>query len=116
MAKFHGKIGFADGTVETSPGNGAWEEQIIEKEYRGDVVRNMRRLQDGEKVLDDLSVGSTSISIVKDAYLEEHIFAMRYIWWQGARWKISNVDASNRPRLVLDLGGVYNGPTPPVAP
>jgi hypothetical protein len=107
MAKFFGKIGFGE-TVETAPG--VWTDDIVEHEYYGDVVRNTRRLQDSENLNDDLSV-SNSISIVADAYANEHFFAIRYIWWAGALWTVSDVEVQS-PRLLLRLGGVYNGPRP----
>lgn len=106
MAKFYGAIGYGH-SVEVTPG--VWDDVITEKKYYGDVVRNTRRLQEGEKVNNDLSVNN-SISIVADAYASENFFAMRYIVWAGTYWIISNVDVQ-RPRLLLELGGVYNGPT-----
>lgn len=108
MAKFYGEIGYGE-TVEKAPG--VWEDVITEKPYFGDVVRNSRQLReaDGEKVNNDLTVGN-SISIVSDAYANEHFFAIRYIRWMGTLWTVSNVDVQS-PRLVLRLGGVYNGPT-----
>jgi hypothetical protein len=87
-----------------------WSDVITEVEYYGDVIRNTRRLQEGEYLNNDLSV-SNSISIVADAYANEHFFAIRYIKWAGALWTVSDVDASQSPRLLLRLGGVYNGPT-----
>lgn len=107
MAKFYGAIGYGT-PVETAPG--VWQDTIVEKSYYGDVVRNSRLLQTGEKVNDDLSV-SNSISVVADAYANEHFFAIRYIRWAGALWKVSEVEVQS-PRLLLRLGGVYNGPTP----
>jgi hypothetical protein len=106
MAKFYGTIGYGE-SVEKAPG--VWEDEITEKSYFGDVIRNSRQLKNGEGVNDDLSVGN-SISIVADAYANEHFFAIRYINWAGALWKVANVDVQS-PRLVLRLGGVYNGPT-----
>ena len=105
MAKFHGEIGFG---VSTETAKGVWEDVISERTYFGDVVRNTRQLQDGQKVNDDISVNN-SISIVADAYANEHIFAIRYIKWAGTLWKVSDVDVQS-PRLLLRLGGVYNGP------
>lgn len=108
MARFYGDIGYADGTAEVRPG--VWEDVIVEYPAFGDVLLNTRGLEDGQSVNDDITVGN-SISIVADAYAREHIFAMRYLKWQGALWKIVKVDVE-RPRLLLRLGGVYNGPTP----
>lgn len=106
MAKFYGEIGYGE-TVETAPG--VWEDQITERSYVGDVIRNARYLKEGEALNNDLSVGN-SISIVADAYANDHFFAIRYIRWAGALWTVQMVEVQS-PRLLLRLGGVYNGPT-----
>lgn len=106
MAKYYGPIGYGT-SEETSPG--VWEDKINERNYYGDVIRNTRRLDNGEKVNNDLSVGN-SISIMADAYAMNHFFAIRYIKWAGTLWLVSEVEVQS-PRLVLRLGGVYNGPT-----
>jgi len=107
MAKFYGAIGYGEAT-ETSPG--VYEDVITEYPYYGDVIRNTRKLrEETNKVNDDISV-QNSISIVADAYANEHFFAIRYIRWQGALWKVTDVEVQ-MPRLLLRLGGVYNGPT-----
>lgn len=106
MAKFFGKIGYGV-SQETAPG--VYEDVITEKDYYGDVIRNSRGLEENDKVNYDLSVGN-SISIVADAYANEHFFAIRYIRWAGALWTVTDVEVQ-RPRLILRLGGVYNGPT-----
>lgn len=108
MAKFYGQIGYGE-TLETAPG--VWEDTIVEYPYYGDVIRNTRKLSEGESLNNDLSVGN-SISIVADAYANEHFFAIRYIQWAGALWTVSDVEVQS-PRLLLRLGGVYNGPTAP---
>ena len=106
MPKFYGEIGYGE-SVEVRAG--VWEDQLVKRNYFGDVIRNTRRLESGDKVNNDLSVGN-SISIVADAYANEHFFAMRYVMWAGVRWLISDVEVQ-APRLILRLGGVYNGPT-----
>ena len=90
-----------------------WVDVITEHFYYGDVIRNTRRLDNGDKVNDDISVGN-SISIVADPYANAHFFAMRYIKWMNGYWKVSEVTVES-PRLILRLGGVYNGPTGEVA-
>jgi|SRR5690606_529365 len=106
MARFHGVIGYGE-SVEVRPG--VWEDVIKEYSYFGDVVRNTRQLSSDDKVNNDITVGN-SISIVADAYANEHFFAMRYVKWAGTLWEISDVEVQS-PRLLLRLGGVYNGPT-----
>lgn len=113
MARFFGKVGFG---VVAEAAQGVWEDVITEFSYFGDVIRNTRKLTDGESVNDDISVNN-SISIAADEYAIEHIFAIRYVEWSGSLWKVIDVEVQ-RPRLILRLGGVYNGPkvVPPSSP
>lgn len=102
MAKWFGKIGYAE-TEETSPG--VWKEQIVEREYYGDLVRNTRRLQTADKINDDIIV-SNELSIVSDPYAMDNFHLIRYAEFMGTKWKISSVEVSY-PRLILTLGGLY---------
>ncbi len=106
--KFHGEVGYGE-TVETPPGSGVFVDQITEFVYSGDVFRNTRRWSEGENLNKDLSVVNT-ISIIADQYANEHFFAIRYVNWMGQLWTVSDVEVQ-RPRLILRLGEVYNGPT-----
>lgn len=105
MAKFYGKIGYGENVEKAQ---GVWDDTIVEYSYRGDVVRNTLKVREGEPINNDLTVGN-SISILADAYASKHISAMRYVEWSGSLWTISEVEVQ-RPRLLLRLGGVYNGP------
>ena len=105
MAKFRGVVGFAV-TVETSPG--IYDEKIIERRYSGDLHRNNRRLESSGNINDNINI-SNEISILADEYAFHHFHAMRYVVFEGAKWKVTTVDATKRPRLVLTLGGLYNG-------
>jgi hypothetical protein len=111
MARFYGRIGYGE-SVETAPG--VWSDAIVEHYYFGDVIRNARNLREGENLNADLSI-QNSISIMADAYANDHFFAIRYLEWAGTLWTISSVEVQS-PRLLLRLGEVYNGPTPAVAP
>ena len=104
MAKWYGKIGYAE-TVEVRPG--VFKEQITEHEYFGDVLQNTRRLQTSDKVNDDINV-SNRISIIADPFANENFHSMRYLSFMGTNWKVTTVEVSY-PRLILTLGGVYNG-------
>lgn len=104
MEKWFGKIGYGK-TVETSPG--IWEEKITVLEYFGDVIDNSRGLHSGDKVNSDITV-SNKISIVSDPYAEDNFHSIRYVEFMGANWTVSNV-LVKRPRLILTLGGLYNG-------
>lgn len=104
MAKWFGKIGYAK-TVETTPG--VWMEEIVDRNYYGDLIRNTRRLQSADKVNDDIEI-SNDLSIISDPYANANFHSMRYAEFMGTKWKINNIEVQY-PRLILTLGGVYNG-------
>jgi hypothetical protein len=104
MAKFHGKIGYAT-TTETAPG--VYTNAISESEYFGDVIRESKNWRDANQVNDNLTVNNR-ISITADDFANANFSAMRYIVWGGVYWKVNSVEVL-RPRLILSLGGVYNG-------
>lgn len=108
MAKFSGVIGFALEDQESAPG--VYRDVVVERRYTGDVLKTVSKMQSGENLNDNLNIDNR-ISIVADPFANEHFYSMRYVSWMGALWKISSVDVQ-RPRLILTIGGVYNGPKP----
>lgn len=105
--KYCGKIGFAE-TVETDVD--IWGETITERKYYGDITRNLKRSVPSENLNNNIDIQNT-FSIVADPFAYENFFNIRYIEWMGSRWEIKSVEVQ-RPRLILTVGGVYNGPTP----
>lgn len=108
MSRFYGPIGFVS-TVEEPEGSGIWIEVPIEHNYRGEVSKNNKRWDNGAYLNKNLNISNT-ISIVADPYISNHLNSIRYIKWLGGYWEISSVDVAS-PRLILSIGGVYNGPT-----
>lgn len=109
MARFHGKVGFLT-TAEYDPEfhPGVWKEITVERTYYGDVYHNSRRWDQNGNVNETLVINNR-ISIVADNYAYENLGAMRYVEMKGVLWKITNVEIQ-RPRLILTIGGIYNGP------
>ena len=103
MPKWYGKIGYGV-TEEISPG--VWTEEIVERQYYGDIIRNLRRLETSDQVNDNVSV-SNEISIVSDPYAFENFHSIRWVEFMGSKWKVTSVEVQY-PRLLLSLGGVYN--------
>jgi len=103
MAKFYGKIGYIK-TVEIEPG--VWQEQSIERDYYGDIIRNVSKYQMSDKVNDDINLSNT-FSIISDPFASENFQHMQYIVYMGTKWKISNAEVQY-PRLLISTGGVYN--------
>ena len=52
MARFYGNVGFA---VPTEIRPGVWEDSVVERPYYGDVIRNSKRNESGDRVLDNLT-------------------------------------------------------------
>lgn len=120
MAKFYGKIGYSDSQETIIPANeeegteevktGIWVDTITERDYFGDVIRESKQWSSpNDKANDDLNINNR-LSIIADNFAYDNFSAMRYAKVNGVYWKISSVEVQ-RPRLILTLGGVYNGPT-----
>ena len=105
MPKFFGPIGFAE-TVETTPG--IWKDQITERNYYCEVERfNSKWTTQSDSTNDDLNI-SSQFSMIADAFAVSHFTSMKYIEFMGAKWKITSVEPKH-PRLILTVGGLYNG-------
>ena len=104
MAKFYGNIGFVT-TKETAPGVYRPVETL--RAYKGDLLNNIKRWESTEYVNDDLSLNN-QISILADSFAYENFGAMKFVEQYGTRWKITAAEVQ-RPRIILSVGGVYNG-------
>lgn len=107
MARFYGNVGYG---VPNEPVNGVWSDTVTELPYYGEVLSEARSLVPTEQVNDDIRF-QHRISIIADAYAFEHYQWIKYVEEAGSLWVVTNV-AVERPRLILTLGGVYDGPTP----
>ena len=106
MAKWYGKVGYIE-TKETSPG--VWKPEVTERPYFGDALRiSSRWSASSDSTNDDISINN-QISIVADPFAYQKFHLIKYVEFMGARWKVTSVDANQRPRLILTIGGVYNG-------
>ena len=105
MAKFYGEIGYAE-TVETSPG--VYSDEITARNYYGELISNSSRWStSSESTNDDLNINNR-ISILADPYAYQNFHSMKYVEFMGTKWKINSVEV-RYPRLILTIGGVYNG-------
>lgn len=104
MSKFYGPIGYIT-QKEISPG--IWDEVVVEKSYRGDILQDTQRWEVSEHKNDNLTI-SNRVSIIADPFLYENSSTIRYVIWNGVRWKVNTIEIQ-RPRLILTLGEVYNG-------
>ncbi len=89
---------------ETTPG--VWTDLIVEKIYRGEVIRNFMKWQNSENLNDDLNI-SNELSVVGDPFLCCNYANIKYATYMGVKWKVNSIDIQY-PRLKLSLGGVWN--------
>ena len=103
MAKYSGIIGFGI-MQETNPS--VYEETIVEKKCRGDVLSNYRKFKSVDKINSDIEI-SNKLSILCDPFISTNINNIRYATYMGVKWKVNSVEVLY-PRLILTLGEVYN--------
>lgn len=104
--KFSGLVGFWEDDVEVT--DDVWRPLIIERPYFGDILRNSRSFQAVNNQQNDDFKTNNRISILADLYLRNNWTSVRYVVWNDTRWKVNTVDV-DYPRIVLEIGGVYNG-------
>ena len=109
MARFHDVVGYGV-PVENPPDSGIWPDSITETVYSGNIIKKARNLEPGENIHSDIRL-SHSISILADEFAIQNYIYIKYVKWGGVRWTVTTVEVE-RPRLILTLGDVYNGPLP----
>lgn len=105
MAKWHGTIGYIK-PVQESPG--VYTESITERDYYGDIIRNSRGWSNPSEGTNDNLTLNNQISVIADSFATTNSGYMKYVIVMGAKWKITNIEIQY-PRLLLTIGGLYNG-------
>ena len=106
MARWCGIIGYVNQQVETVPG--VWKDEIIERKHKGTLTRvTSRWTPQSDSTNDDLTINN-QVSIVSDPFAYQNFHSMKYVELMGTKWKIESVEVKY-PRLILTIGGVYNG-------
>ena len=106
MTKWYGRVGYVK-TVETEPG--IWEPEVTDRPYFGDLLKYVSKwVANTNSVNDNLNVAN-QISIVADPYAYQHFSSIKYIEFMDAMWDVTSVEPQY-PRLILSIGGVYDGP------
>lgn len=103
--RYYGVIGF--GTTVSPDGDDVYKEEIEARPYIGDVVRHTYNMQSSDKLTKDVQV-NMQISILADEFAVNFMHLIRYAEWRGVKWQVTSVEPQF-PRLILSLGGVYNG-------
>lgn len=109
MAKFYGYLGYATDTVETKP-YVYKPGEIVEKQVVGNILKNGRNLETSNNINPNVNL-DVKISFIADPYASEHYHSIKYVKFrdENVKWEVKSIVSINYPRLVLTLGGVYNG-------
>lgn len=102
-------IGFSSSAEYTETAPGIWEDVITERKYYGDVTKDFRKANRGDKIISDIQI-SNLFSIVADPFAFENFQYMKYLKYMGYAWTIESVEVQY-PRLLISVGGRWNGPT-----
>lgn len=107
MAKWSGKIGYII-PEEIRPGT--WVDgKPAEHIHYGDTISARNQIRQMPDSTNSDIILAMNVSIIADSFANENLGYMKYVIVRGVKWKITSVDTTQRPRLILTIGGVYNG-------
>lgn len=108
--RYYGKCGYliTKETVDSlGNGTGVYTEELVERPYYGDITRLSSKWENGSGLNDNVIINN-AISIVADPFAYENFPYLKYIEYMKTKWKIQSIEVQ-RPRLIITLGGIYNG-------
>lgn len=105
MAKFYGPVGYVE-TVETKPG--VWTQKVTERYYSGDTQRSSSSWTNSSNSTNDDLRLDCQISVVADPFAYQNFRFIKYVKYMDVVWEVTKIEPQ-RPRLILTIGGVYNG-------
>lgn len=111
MPRYSGNLGFVMGEKESEDEPGVYIQDILERKYYGEFYKVSKRNQQSSETINGSYIIQNEISVISDAFLNENLKKLKYLIFMGERYWIGNIQVSP-PRLILDLGEVYNGPIP----
>jgi len=107
MAKASGILGYA--MEQLNEETGIVSNTPVEIKVAGNMSRNNPRMSYPDSVNGTLTM-SMSFSFIADQFAVKHANMIRYIIINGQAWNVNTIQIL-RPRIQIEIGGVYNGPT-----
>lgn len=104
MARFAGLVGYV--TQEEKVPD-VWSPTENPRVMKGDIIRQSSSVQNDNKVNSDISLGHR-ISLIGDAYAFDNYYNIKWVNIDGYKWEVISVEIQ-RPRIIVSLGGKYNG-------
>ena len=107
MTKYAGKVGFVK--LEKTKYD-TFEEVVTEVSLTGDILQSGFNYKIRPYETDE-PIPNVRVSLKSTSYLQSNLQYMRYLILDGSPYKIETL-SNQRPRVVVTLGGVYNGNRP----
>lgn len=104
MARFSGLVGYVI-QQETTPG--VWTPVENPRKMKGDIIRQSSTNSSSGNLNDDVTLNHR-ISLIGDAYAFDNYFNIKWVKIDTMKWKVVNIEIE-RPRIIVSLGGVWNG-------
>ena len=104
--KWFGEVGYSI-TEPEEEGSDIMIHHIIKRNYYGEETRINSTWKTSGHRNDDIDI-NTEISIVADPFALNHFSNIIYVEYMGVKWDVKTVTVQ-QPRLILAVGGVYNG-------
>ena len=104
MARYAGLVTYVS-QVESRPG--VWTDVAESHFMKGDVLRLGLSVQNDDKVNSDISLNHR-VSLVADEYALGNYQDIKYIEVDGRNWEVVSIEVQ-RPRIIVTLGGLWNG-------
>lgn len=109
--RYCAKVGYhwtAEEVLPDGTPTSVWKDHYQERTYKADVINYGYKNQPNESINDDYKVTSKMSILACDAFTLSHLNHLIYCEYLGVKWKITSVEVQ-RPRLIITLGGEYNG-------
>lgn len=110
MAKYSGMLGVVSDSEETTPG--IWESPSVKEiKATGDLLSYRKEFSVRDDSTNDDVLVNNQVSVVMSKEVFDNLSNLRYLTMNGSRYKITSFDIQ-RPRIVLTIGGLWNGIVP----
>ena len=102
--KFSGMVGYK---VQEEVAPGIWQNRIVERKCKGDVIQTAWHTQAAATTIHDNAKLNVQIEIVADGYAWAHYGNIVYVVYENSKWAVSAIQL-RRPRIILNFGSLYS--------
>lgn len=102
--KFSGMVGYK---VQEEVAPGIWQNRIVERKCKGDVIQTAWHTQAAATTINDNAKLNVQIEIVADGYAWAHYGNIVYVVYENSKWAVSAIQL-RRPRIILNFGSLYS--------